>query len=143
MPQLEASWFFFSFISQVALYFSAVQENYFFETQFLGIITFFAYLICDFNVSQRYHELFSCFKKGKTENNKWNTRWSSRGPNIRKMLFAGSMDIRCCNSHMAQSSDEFSPTFPLSGRILCTFISDNRKLVKECQKINTEHLNSS
>lgn len=84
----------FSFISQVALYFSTVQESYFFETQFLGIITFFAqYSICDFNVSQRYHEFCLCFERGKTENNKWNTLWSLQGSNMRNILFAGNTDI--------------------------------------------------
>lgn len=102
--------------------------------QFLSIISFFffpfSYLISDFNVSQRYHEFFSCFTKGKTENNKWNTLWNLRGSSTRKILFADDMDIWCRNSHTAKSSDEFTPTSSLSGRMLCTFISSKRKLSK-------------
>lgn len=94
-------------------------------------------------MSQRYHEFFSCFEKGKTENNKWNTLWNIWGSNMRKTLFAGNMDIWCHNSHMAKPADDFSTRFPLSGRGLYTSISNKRKLVKKCQKINTEHLNSS
>lgn len=137
---LEESWanyktasFLFSFTSQVLLYFSALQESYFFETVSKHYFLFFfpfSYLISDFNVSQRYHEFFSCFTKGKTENNKWNTLWNLRGSSTRKILFADDMDIWCRNSHTAKSSDEFTPTSSLSGRMLCTFISSKRKLSK-------------
>lgn len=93
-------------------------------------------------MSQRYHKFFSCFEKGKTENNKWNTLWNVWGSNMRKILFAGNMDIWCHNSRMAKPADDFSTRFPLSERGLHTLISNKRKLVKKCQKINTEHLNS-
>lgn len=136
---LEESWanyktasFLFSFTSQVLLYFSALKKVISLK-QFLSIISFFfsfSYLISDFNVSQRYHEFFSCFTKGKTKNNKWNTLWNLRGSSTRKILFADDMDIRCRNSHTAKSSDEFTPTSSLSGRMLCTFISGKRKLSK-------------
>lgn len=143
MPQLEESFFFFPFISEVPLYFSTVQESYFFETQFLDIITFFSMI---FNmwfqcVTEIPWIFFMLYKrknwKQQMEHSVEFTRFQH------KILFAGNMDIWCHNSHMARSSDEFSHTFSLSGRILCTFISDKKKLVKRCQKINTEHLNSS
>lgn len=58
---------------------------------------------------------------------------------MRKILFAGNMDIWCRNSYVAKSSDEFTPTFSLSGRMLCTFISDKRKHIKQ----RIQHLHSS